>query len=119
MSLSDYITSKLQTPFAWGTHDCVCFAIGWVSIATGKDHLAPWRPWTSEIAAKRLIKKVGGLERMFDKHLKRIPANTAKDGDVALIGDTAFLFSGAQIVGPSKNGLVFINRMEATCAWSY
>lgn len=119
MTLADYITSKLKTPFEWGEHDCVCFAIGWVNIATGKDHLAQYRPWRSEIQAKRLIKKVGGIERMFDKYLKRIPAGFAKDGDVALIGDTAFLFSGAHIVGPSKSGLVFIGRMEATCAWSY
>lgn len=118
-TLPDYIAAHLKTPFQWGVHDCVCFAIGWVEIATGIDYLNKYKPWNTEKKAQSIIKRVGGLEKMFDKHLKRIPAGFAKDGDVALVDGTAYLFSGAQIVGPGRDGLVFKDRMEATCAWSY
>lgn len=117
--LPDYIAEHLATPFAWGTHDCVCFAIGWVEIATGRDFLAKHRPWKDERSATRAVKKAGGLEAQFDRHLKRIAPGYAKDGDITLVDGTAYLFSGAQLVGPGKDGLVFKSRMEATCAWSY
>ena len=118
MTLAQYITDRLKTPFAWGTHDCVCFAIGWLSIVAMEDLLAEYRRWKTEKKAKSIIKKLGGLELMFDKNLKRILPGYAKDGDVTLIDGTAYLFSGSQIVGPGKDGLVFKNRLEATCAWS-
>lgn len=118
-ALPDYITSHLNTPFKWGEHDCVCFAIGWVQIATGIDYLAPHKPWSNKEEAHAIIERLGGLELMFDKHLKRILPGYAKDGDITLVDGTAYLFSGPQIVGPGKDGLVFKNRLEATCAWSY
>ena len=118
MTLAQYITDRLQTPFAWGSHDCVCFAIGWISIVAMEDLMAPYRPWSTEKKARAIIKKLGGLELMFDKNLKRILPSYAKDGDVALIDGTAYLFSGNQIVGPGKNGLIFKTRLDATCAWS-
>lgn len=118
-TLPEYIAARLKMPFTWGKHDCVCFAIGWVEIATGIDYLGKYQPWTTEKKAQSLIKRVGGLEKMFDKHLKRIQPGFARDGDVALVEGTAYLFSGAQIAGPGKDGLIFKSRMEATCAWSY
>jgi hypothetical protein len=119
MTLPEYITSKLQAPFAWGTHDCVCFAIGWVSIASGKSLLDSYDKWGDEISATKAIKKYGGIEKQLDKQIKRINPNMAKDGDVALVDGTVYLFSGNQIVGPGKSGLVFKSRMEAKCAWSF
>ncbi|MFA6121925.1 MAG: hypothetical protein WCT35_04930 [Sideroxydans sp.] len=119
MTLADYITERLQTPFTWGEHDCVCFAIGWLSIVAMEDLLAPYRPWTTGKQAARIIKKLGGLEGLFDANLKRIHPNFAQDGDITLVDGTAYLFSGSHIVGPGIEGLIFKNRMEATCAWSY
>lgn len=117
--VADYIAGHLKSPFKWGEHDCVTFAIRWVEIASGKSYLANYKPWTNEIEAIRRVKRLGGLEKVFDKNLKRIPANFAKDGDVAVVDGTAYLFSGVHIVGPGMDGLIFKNRMEATCAWSY
>lgn len=117
--LPDYITARLSTPFAWGSHDCVCFAIGWLSIVAGRDLLAPFGTWHDERSAARAIKKYGGIEKQFDLHLKRIAsAHYAKDGDVTLVDGTAYLFSGPQIVGPGKHGLIFKSRMEAVSAWT-
>lgn len=119
MTFPDYLTARLQMPFEWGIEDCICFAIGWVEIATGQDYLSAYRPWKTEKEALRLVKKLGGVEKLFDANLKRIHPNFACDGDLTLIDGTAYLFSGSHVVSVGKTGLVFRNRMEATCAWSY
>jgi hypothetical protein len=119
MKLHDYITAQLQNPFAWGTHDCICFVVGWVEVVTGIEHLQRYKPWSNEREAWHIIRKLGGLESEFDKYLKRIPPNLAKDGDIALVDKCAYIFSGRFIVSVATDGLIFKDRMEATCAWSY
>lgn len=119
MTLPDYIAARLKEPFAWGTHDCICFVVGWVEIVTGIPHLDRYRPWDSERTAWQIIARLGGLEQEFDKYLRRIPANFARDGDVTIVGKCAYLFSGSHIVSVGTDGLVFKNRMDAQCAWSY
>jgi hypothetical protein len=114
---AEYVTDRLATPFTWGKHDCICFAVGWLAIVSGRDLLAPYRPWDDDLSAQRAIRKAGGLEKQFDLHLSRIEPHRATDGDITLVDGTAYLFSGAQLVGPGKDGLVFRSRMEATCAW--
>lgn len=118
-TLPDYIAARLTIPFAWGGQDCMGFALGWLSVVAGRDLLAPYRPWHDQRSAQRAIKKAGGLVTWFDANLTRIPPALARDGDVALVSKTAYLFSGSQLVGPGKNGLIFISRMEAECAWHY
>ena len=118
-TFADYIAARLNVPFKWGEHDCVCFAIGWVEIATSKDYLSAHRPWSNKAEADEIVQRLGGLEYMFDTNLQRIEAGYAKDGDVSLVDGIAYLFSGPHIVGPSRTGLIFKNRMEATCAWSF
>lgn len=119
MTFPDYLAARLQMPFEWGVNDCINFAIGWVEIATGQDYLSQYRPWKTEKEALRIVRSLGGVEKLFDANLKRINPNFACDGDLALIDKTAYLFSGAQVVSVGKSGLVFRNRMEAVCAWSY
>lgn len=117
--LADYIAARLSTPFKWGEHDCVCFSVGWLELAAGRDYLSAHRPWSNERDALRIVKRLGGLESMFDRHLERIEPNFARDGDLTLIDGTAYLFSGAQVVSVGESGLVFKNRMEAACAWFF
>lgn len=119
MTLPEYLTTHLGEPFAWGSHDCVLFVGRWIALATGIDPLADLPKWQSETQARRVIKKVGGLEKAMDARFKRIDPNFAKDGDVGLVGDRLCLFSGAQLVGPGVGGLVHVKRIEALCAWSY
>jgi len=118
MTLDQYISDHLSQPFAWRGNDCVTFAVGWLSIRANKDWLADIPPWTNAKEAIRVVKAMGGLETQFDKHLTRIKATAAKDGDIALIGRTVFIFVGPNIVGPGRQGLIFIDRMNAKCAWS-
>lgn len=119
MTLADYITSHLETPFGWGSNDCVLFAVGWLEIATGCDYLGPYKPWASAKEAIRKVDGAGGLAALFDAQLECINPRMAADGDIALIDRTAFLFSGPHVVSVGESGLVFLDRMEATCAWHY
>ena len=118
MTLHDYITRHLRVPFFYGRMDCVLFAAGWVCEKTGTDPLDGVAAWKTEKQAVRAVKAAGGLEAALDARFARVHPNLAKDGDLALYGKSICIFSGAHIVGPSKDGLEFINRMDATCAWS-
>src|SRR4030067_603597 len=102
MTLPEYITSKLTTSFEWGSHDCVYFAIGWLSIKSDKNLLLPFGKWHDRKSAMRAIKKAGGLEKQFNMHLNIINPNFANDGDITLLDGTTYLFSGIHIVGPGQ-----------------
>jgi hypothetical protein len=115
-SLPDYIASRLQTPFSWGTHDCMTFSIGWAEIATGKKYL-PYDLWQNELQAARIIKQYGGLEDALDAYFGRVHPNYAKDGDIAICQGVVSIVSGPHIVLPGEKGLVFKPRTEATHAW--
>lgn len=119
MTLAEYIASNLAREFEWGRFDCVLFASGWVQIRTGVDPLSDLPKWKTERQARRVIAAVGGLEKALDDRFKRIHPSLARDGDLALRNGAVCVFSGAHIVGPGMAGLEFIDRMEASCAWSY
>lgn len=118
MALADYITGLLREPFCWGKLDCCTFANGWVQSQTGKDYLAEFGSWSSALGAARKIRQAGGLEAALDQRFTRVNPKLAKDGDLALYKNSVCIFSGPHIVGPGKNGLEFINRKHAECAWS-
>ncbi len=118
-TLHQYITEHLERPFAWGENDCVLFAVGWLENATGRDYLGAYRPWSSAKEALRKVESAGGLLELFNANLLPINPHFAVDGDLALIDGCAFLFSGPNVVSVGEGGLVFLNRMEATCAWHY
>jgi hypothetical protein len=117
--LSAYIESKLQLPFKWGDNDCVTFVLGWVSHRVGIDYRTQFGSWVSEVDATEAIRLAGGIEFQCNRLFKPINPNLAIDGDIALIGRTVYLFSGANIVGPGESQLAFVDRMRAKCAWSY
>jgi Domain of unknown function (DUF6950) len=121
LSLQSYIAAHLKKPFQWGVNDCVLFAVGWAELATGK-HFLPEVDWTNEFGAMRAIKKQGGLFEAFSRNFKIINPNYAHDGDLAIAHQDmsepiAFLFSGANICGVGKQGLIFKPRMIAECAF--
>jgi len=118
MKLHDYIHARMEQPFVWGVNDCILFAVGWANIATDRNHL-PEVTWTNEKEALKVLKGLGGMVAAFDRNFTRIEPNFARDGDLAIVDETAYLFSGPHIVGVGKTGLIFKNRSEASCAYSY
>lgn len=119
MTLPDYIAANLNRAFAWGEFDCLLCAAGYVIPTTGIDYLAGQPKWTTAKEALRVVENLGGMEAILDTHFKRINPNLAKDGFIALHNKTVCLFSGAHIVAPGPDGLVFIERTRAKCAWQY
>lgn len=119
MTLADYIAERLDKPFKWGSHDCALFAVGWLEHATGRDYLSEHKPWASAKQAMRKLDKLGGLAYLFDAELTRINPHLASDGDLTIYDGCASLFSGPHIVSVGDDGLIFTDRMEASCAWTY
>lgn len=117
--LASYISEHISAPFAWGTHDCITFAIGWLELQTGRDYLTEHRPWRTAKEAHKKLRDLQGLFFLFDENLTRIHPNLARDGDLTVHGKTALIFSGRHIVSVGPDGLVFIDRMIASCAWRY
>lgn len=121
MKFHEYITKSLNTKFQWGSHDCITWAISWGSLVTDKDLLTPYGSWYDKRTAIQAIKRVGGLEKAFNEsnHLKSINPNFAVDGDLMLIGRSAYLLSGEYLVGTGIGGLVFKDRTLGKKAWTY
>lgn len=119
MTLATYITQHLSTPFEWGKHDCVLFVAGWISIKSGKDMLAGIPKWGSAKEAMKLVKELGGIEKLIEDRVYKIPVNSAVDGDITLHNKSLCIFSGPYIVGAGLDGLEFMDRGVATCAWRY
>lgn len=121
MTLPEYISKHLKTPFVWGQFDCVIFSIGWVSLQRGRDYLEPFGSWKNELAARRKVAKHGGFAALFNQHLKSIPPNYASDGCIAIVptqtGQAVGVFTGPKIVTTGLNGLVFLPRTAALGAW--
>jgi hypothetical protein len=118
MTQTEYIAAHLKTPFEWGVHDCITFAVGWAEIATGRSIL-PSPRWSSELQAARTIKRHGGLVAALDAQFSRIHPNRAKDGDLALSAGVVSLVSGPHLLAPGADGLLFKPRTEASHAWTY
>lgn len=116
-TLPEYITEHLGVPFKWGVCDCCLFTVGWLENIRGEDLLSQYKPWSNATQAARILKRLGGLEKLFNATLKGVPPNMAQDGDVTIHNNTAFIFTGPHIVSVGETGLVFLDRMEAVHAW--
>ena len=116
-SLAEYVAARLAVPFCWGRSDCIHFTMGWMSIAMASDLLAGYAPWHTRRQARQRMREHGGLVHIFNQLFEPIHPHRAVDGDVTVIGTTSYLFVGRHIAGVGDAGLVFQDRMQATCAW--
>lgn len=85
-----YLADAETRPFAWGHHDCVHFAAGWLRALGYPDPLEPFAPWRSPLGAARAIHAAGGFgpavsERIAALGCAVIPPLTAQRGDVVLL----------------------------------
>ena len=69
--LHEYIESRRDMPFAWGTNDCVTFAAGAILAMTGRDLIGVPR-WDSAATAMRILQEMGGMESVADKLFERV-----------------------------------------------
>jgi hypothetical protein len=119
MTLPEYIAANLSRPFAWGSFDCILCAAGYVIPTSSVNYLETYPVWHTAKEALRVVAERGGMEAILDSHFTRKPAGMAVDGDLALYEKSVCIFSGSKIVGPGTDGLIFIDRTKAQCAWQY
>jgi hypothetical protein len=59
LRLVDEVSAAREKPFAYGTHDCVCWAFGVRAALTGKDDWARFRgKYKTEAGAARVLRKL-------------------------------------------------------------
>ena len=119
-ALLGFIAERSNAPFAWGSNDCVSFAVGAVHAMTGRRLRVP--QWHTERGATRVLKRLGGLEAAADSLLSRIPVARAARGDIGAVrtsrGVLLVVIVGDTVVGPDLDGLRRLSRNVLTAAWS-
>lgn len=122
--MARYLTRYRKTPFAWGEHDCVLFAAGWIKEATGDDPLGELRGrWTDAMSAARLVRDLGGLAAAVTAVIGAPLASTtfAQRGDIALIEQEDArglgIVVGTQVAVVTERGIGYVELSEAAAAW--
>jgi len=116
--LTQYIESKRNTPFAWGTADCCQFIAGAIAATTGEDPSVAFGSYEDEAGAQALLDGFGGLEGLITAALGGpMAAAQMGRGDVCIADGCACVCTGQNVVGYGAAGLVFVPRSRASLAW--
>ena len=124
--LAKFIDAARIKPFVWGENDCCLFAMDCVQAITGQDLAQPYRGYTSQTQALRLLNRSGGVagiaEAVAAKYdIPEITPLTAQRGDVCLFdigrGNTLGIRAGEHIYAPGFKGLIGFPALQAVRAW--
>ena len=121
-ALNDFIQSRMDTPFQWGTNDCCMFAGDAVEAITGVDVMAPFRgKYTTEDESKEVLagKRV---KTLVTKILgKPVHWSRLQRGDIAMFeqetGKTLGVCIGDSLATPSEFGLRFTKLDKSLFGW--
>lgn len=124
--LEVFVERHRDTPFAWGHHDCVTFAIGWLETVredlAPRDDLAPRLAYDTAHEAARAL----GAQPLAEAveawgELARIGVTFAQRGDLVLLDiggrQTLGVCVGDTAAGPSTHGIEFAPMTAAVAAW--
>lgn len=116
-------------PFAWGEHDCCCFAARCVDAMTGgalhERVQAEFDAYASAAEAARCLRDGGGLRATVTRFLQQqpVPWGRAAPGDLLLVRDDA----GAEVIGVCEGSQALVAQTpagyaplpidRALCAW--
>ena len=121
--LDAFIAERMNTPFAWGVHDCCLFAADAVFVMTGDDPAAGLRGTYSDAAsAARVLAANGGLEGVAGLGGARLPsALAACVGDVGIVPfdgrETLAVCNGPNWIAAAAEGLTALPFEAAAAAW--
>lgn len=118
--LYEFVDSRRDVPFAWGSNDCSSFAADAVHAITG------WRPplpeYAGAAAAARLLADRSLRDRVTDLFGPEIVPALARRGDLVLMvldgRETLGVSVDEWIAGPGEHGLIFAPRSIAVAAWA-
>ena len=122
-ALDGFFSSKEDTPFEWGTHDCCTFAADWVKLATGIDPMEDLRGLDSAIAAHRALSEAGGMLAAVDLRMgPHLTGPFAHAGDVAMTtsetgSKVMAVCVGAHLAVPGVVGLQLVPVQQAEATW--
>jgi hypothetical protein len=125
--LEVYIERHRATPFAWGTHDCATFAVGWLDLVREDlgpqiEHLVMTLDYRTAHDAVRRIGSAGLHAAVEDwGQLTAVGVASAQRGDLVLV-DSAGRQSiavcvGDHAAGPGVHGLELVPMHLAVAAW--
>lgn len=125
--LAQYIAQHRATPFQWGAHDCVTFALGWLDCV--REDLDPQ---LEALRASLRYRTAGGALRRMDgrslevavdewNELEPVDVALAHRGDLMLIEvngrQSLGVCVGEHVAGPGVTGLELVPRTAAVAAW--
>jgi hypothetical protein len=123
-ALDRVIAAHQQQPFAWGTSDCLHFALDVAAALTGFDPRAADPPvYNSRNEAMTVLRERGfdTIEQMLNHYFLKIHPAWAHRGDIAVInqddGISVGVFVGAMIAVKDIAGLGFVPRSRAVMAF--
>lgn len=115
-SLHEYIEASRARPFAWGSHDCLHFAIGAMSAQTGKTYPLP--DYGCPTGALRLARRRDFLKEL-DQHFRRCdhvppPGSLVAVKEDGPTGHRLGVVVSDRAAYVSPNGLVFARLQPDT-----
>lgn len=119
--LADYIESKREIPFAYGSNDCAHFVAGAVEAVTGEDVFSDLRgTYDTEFGSLRIIKELGksDLGEVIDSMFDEITISHAQRGDIAFFDGSIGVVMGSFAWFVSDDGLERVPRAMWDKAWS-
>ena len=119
-ALADYLASKRNAPFEYGSHDCCSFSGGAIEVMTGTDPMAEFRgQYDSLKTSIKALREIGegDLEKTLDAKFETIPIGFAQRGDLAFFDDCVGIVAGAFAWFVSDDGLERVERSMWDKAW--
>ena len=135
VSLEAHLYSRIDTPFAWGVHDCCLFAADAIEAMHGVDIADDFRgKYSDQVSAMELIKTVTGgstiadaaahcaskhgmTEHQFPLMAQRGDLVVMKNGDNVIAG--VVHLNGRHIVSISEQGPVRLSILSVIRAWHF
>ena len=118
--LSDYLISKRDLPFQYGSHDCAHFVAGAVEAITGENPMAEITDsYDSQIGSLRVLKGLGfdDVEQFTDSKFESTLVGFAQTGDIALYDGCLGIVISSKAVFVTEIGYTFVDRSEWLKAW--
>jgi hypothetical protein len=118
--LSDYLISKRDLPFQYGSHDCAHFVAGAVEAMTGENPMAEITDsYDSQIGSLRVLKGLGfdDVEQFTDSKFESTLVGFAQTGDIALYDGCLGIVISSKAVFVTEIGYTFVDRSEWLKAW--
>jgi hypothetical protein len=118
--LSDYLISKRDLPFQYGSHDCAHFVAGAVEAITGENPMDEITDsYDSQIGSLRVLKGLGfdDVEQFTDSKFESTLVGFAQTGDIALYDGCLGIVISSKAVFVTEIGYTFVDRSEWLKAW--